>query len=582
MIFSEWKQKRIVRRRRRTKKRLSRKPSFIRMFLLRFAILTGILLIIMGYYFIYAKKLLSPMGYFSYPEKYLREYDKQDECLPGGSEFFDVDYLDSESQWEVSAGHAASQMVLNMCSSKDLNGYWCLYDFTNNRILAEPEPDIFYAVLQYSKPDGGESLGRRCIWVNKSQSSLLRQYSPIDEETGVSSYHLDIPGIDILSGYVLNNDFIIRTYRDSTGEHTCDLSGLNTEGYRLLEFTYTDEEGNPLRKGECNDGQYDIQFSSIYDAGGFLQESVRKESLDFLNSYIKNPDMKARKSEGGVKIFHSGIGDFLTNRYRIVNIHEKDGQRYGIFFVFDQGHSTYAIFKLLGIYFLYGELIIAAIILVITAIVFYSRKYKYEVYTYRTSLTTEMAEALKAPLEEISENARKMQSDSSKDGSYTAEIAERVADMNNLITDLLALSRNDDKKIREVSQFSLSEILSESFLTEAAGENHTVKISGDVRLKADRTLFENAVRYIIQSLSDLSEDGCVNVDTVKKNIQFSCAASEDNILNLGDLSVILASDGKECSDNRLKLSVAKSTCEAHGFRFKIMTSEQKLIVKVTV
>ena len=550
------------------------------MFLLRFAILTGILLIIMGYYFIYAKKLLSPMGYFSYPEKYLREYDKQDECLPGSSEFFDVDYLDSESQWEVSAGHAASQMVLNMCSSKDLNGYWCLYDFTNNRILAEPEPDIFYAVLQYSKPDGGESLGRRCIWVNKSQSSLLRQYSPIDEETGVSSYHLDIPGIDILSGYVLNNDFIIRTYRDSTGEHTCDLSGLNTEGYRLLEFTYTDEEGNPLRKGECNDGQYNIQLTSIYDAGGFLQESLREESLNFLNGFIEHPDRKAWYAEGGVRIFHSGIRDFLTNRYRIVNIHEKNGQRYGIFLVFDQGSYLFHILKIIGTYFLYGEHIAFAIILVLTTFIFYSRKYKYEVYTYRTSLTADMAEALKAPLQEIAESAQMMRSDSSKDSLYTAEIAERVAYMNGLITDMLALAKNDDHKIRKAVRFKFSDILTESFLQEHAGTDNPVSVSGDVQMKADRPLFENAVSYILQCMSDYTLNGTIRVEASGKMIDFAGTLPEGASVTEEELLKPFQSGSGDKADRSLGISVAKSICEAHGFRLQATVRELQMNVVI--
>ena len=87
----------------------------------------------------------------NYPIKVLRGYEEMDSYKKGGEEYLEIDYCNMEDQWALSVENEIGGIALGLFTGNWNNGYWCVYDLTNDRLIDEPQADTYYAQVWYRK-----------------------------------------------------------------------------------------------------------------------------------------------------------------------------------------------------------------------------------------------------------------------------------------------------------------------------------------------------------------------------------------------------------------------------------------------
>lgn len=301
-------------------------------------------------------------------------------------------------------------------------------------------------------------------------------------------------------------------------------------------------------------------------------------------------DLEKGKVEGRVwmestfytQVYHSGIADRIKEKYRIVSSVDVNGTEYAIVLIFDQYFFKRQIYVAMGTYTVKAILIGIVISFLPALFLYQRRKLNYKVYQYRSNLTDNMAKALKAPLAEISESIDGLRQYDTKDGRYTTEIRERINYMNGLITNLLELSKNDTVTVKERVAFVLTDVIGDEFISRMQEDGIQVACNGDVKVNANRPLFEKAIGYIIETLCAYSSDKRIQVDAGKKEILFSCQLKEDRMVTAEDLLEPFAKGTESVDERNLRLPVAKSICDANGLRMSISTADDKIQINIVL
>lgn len=152
MILTNLKQRFINRRNRRAKRRLTKKPRFLKIWGVLFLILLIPALVIwcsLIYKTVQESNMSITIG--NYPIKVLRGYEEMDSYKKGGEEYLEIDYCNMEDQWALSVENEIGGIALGLFTGNWNNGYWCVYDLTNDRLIDEPQADTYYAQVWYRK-----------------------------------------------------------------------------------------------------------------------------------------------------------------------------------------------------------------------------------------------------------------------------------------------------------------------------------------------------------------------------------------------------------------------------------------------
>ena len=595
MRLRDFKQKLISRRNRRAKRRLTKKPKFLKIWLvLLLILLIPSLVVEWAIFFLEWKAANLAEAYFSYPYKVLHEYPEKDDYKKGGRNYLELDYCDMEDQWEISMVNQFDGTILGMMTGNINNGYWCLYDLTNDCLLDEPQQDLYCANIWYRRPSANEedvyAQIQHLIPVNKAQASFLSQFYLLNEEDGIAEYRLGGTGMNVTSAYIKDADFIINSYIMNGREYKSDLSELavSLENYQYVEFAYdVEDKWSRDSSGYGFDGTYEISLDTIYNCEGILREPLRDEAMKVLKDYrrdLKEGNVESMERNGNTfytKVYHSGIADRIKEKYRIVSSVEVNGTEYAIVLIIDIFYYAGQLYALMLKYALITLLIGIAVAFLPALLLYQRRKLNYQLYQYRSNLTDNMAKALKAPLEEISESINGLSQDNTKDGQYTAEISERINYMNGLITNLLELSKNDSVTVKERMAFVLTDVIGDEFIGRMKEDGILVTRNGDVKVNANRPLFEKAVERIMEALCFYSSDKRIQVEAGGKEILFSCNL-EDRTVTAEELLEPFSMGTESTDERNLSLPVAKSMCDANGFRMSISIEDKKLQIKIVL
>ncbi len=501
------------------------------------------------------------------------EMKQKEQYAKGGKYYLDFSDYDLGSQWETCSDYRKSWFRLMNEISRYDNAYCCLYDFTNGKIVEEPktEPESFVVVLEYFDRENRAKVGTRYIHVNPGQYDQIRQYGE-----DMRWY------IGVTSMYVRNDDCIIQSYYNSRTKEKkqFDLSGMNTEGYQLLTFDYSDPEY--ITTLLSSDGKMDIEFLALLpdQETSTIVESAKNKAMKVIRNYQDNPEKMKKwasyEKEDNTLIFYPGFKHLFSSEYRILVTTEIDGIQYGIVSVFDLPQKNYF---LICLTIVFG---VAAVIAIWSSITYFKRKTDHEAYAYRTSLTAAMATALKEPLRNMGTVVDAMSKDSDNDTEYTAEIESQITYMNGLISNLLQLGRNEGLRIRETSEILFSEVAAEQFRTMEFGDENMPIVSGDTKLKVNRKMFGDAVRLFVQGLCVYTKEP-VTVTVSGKKISFLGQLSGQTEVTEAELLTPFNGDNaKREFQHELDIPVAKSICEAHGFRVTVSVTKKQLLITVIV
>ncbi len=230
--------------------------------------------------------------------------------------------------------------------------------------------------------------------------------------------------------------------------------------------------------------------------------------------------------------------------------------------------------------------------LLLARLSFIRLKARYDMEDYRRNLMRTMAHDLKSPLMSISGYAENLRDNvfSQKREYYADSILDNVQYMNNMIESILSLSKMEDSRIvlqKENLQVEniLQDILKKKEL-QIQKKSLTIQIDGELDLKADVTLFTQALSNLVDNAVKFApRESNINITIDTKEICFINVCEEDLSSMISSLcEPFLTGDISRSNrkGNGLGLSIVKNICELHGFRLQLDCIDGKFEAKVNV
>ncbi len=361
-------------------------------------------------------------------------------------------------------GDAFAQNMVSLSSAEDelVSFYTGIYD-KNGEPYIIPKDTL---ILSYKESEDTKGLSVlevndeyiHCLDAVKEKYDAMEMGHDDDFHTYVlTRYYADDKHFIPAQGYVKGADGTRAEDFSFEAAVPEGYTEYNSENYKVCSIRFCENTTDP--------------YHAEYVAGKV------KESMDY--SVINLPDMKL-----------------------IINPLMIDGENYMI---------AEAVWVDLGKMIKYAAIntIIAAVVFsVIISILLASKKYAelsahYAIEDYRKDMTNKLAHDLKSPLMVISGYAENLQDNVNTDKSehYAEAILENVKYMDNIIADVLELSRLEDGSVKpEITEFDAAlmarEIASNyEGLTEK--NSITVKTEGTAMFKADKTLMRNILDNLI-------------------------------------------------------------------------------------
>ena len=208
----------------------------------------------------------------------------------------------------------------------------------------------------------------------------------------------------------------------------------------------------------------------------------------------------------------------------------------------------------------------------------------WKVFLYRTKVAEAMAHDLKTPLAAIGAYAESMESfpgDASKTAEYTAKITEKVAVMDHMIEDILALSKGGTGKMKiSAEEVSVLSLLKESL--EAFPEMKTEIKGDDVTLKTDRKLLEQAIGNLLSNCDRYGEKGsAVTISLAPSSLTIAnkTADSFDDVESLKK-PFVKGSGSRNDKGTGLGLSIADNNLNILGYKLELSFSDGVFTARV--
>lgn len=276
-----------------------------------------------------------------------------------------------------------------------------------------------------------------------------------------------------------------------------------------------------------------------------------------------------------VYAYNSGKAKGMYHSYRYKKVTCEDGSSLIIFV--DLSSSIINAYKLLGQSLLIGGFTLLAMFILVYLFSSQAVAPVVESLEKQKRFITDAGHELKTPLAVISANVDVLELESGK-SEWTKSIKNQALRMNDLVKNLLTLSRMDEEVIHVVySDLDLSSVIGEtakSFeaMASSKGKSYQLDIEEGIHITGDKSaitqlaslLIDNAMKYS-------SEKGNIQVVLSKnKNIVFEVANTCDTIPS-GSLDRLFdrfyradSSRARETGGYGIGLSVAKAIATSHG------------------
>lgn len=238
--------------------------------------------------------------------------------------------------------------------------------------------------------------------------------------------------------------------------------------------------------------------------------------------------------------------------------------------------------------------IVVAIIVAVSwsLITFYRRKSIYDMFSYRSSLTSKLAHDLKTPLMAISSYSENLSLDPAgeKSDHYTKGILDNVYYMNDMISEVLQLAVSEGERIvNDSKEINLKQVIDgilEKLESQINSKNLVVtvgefdkpypKTDGQILCNALSCLIENAVKYATAD-SEIKIHG-TNGSFVEVINTFE--GTIENINKLTEPFVRGNSERGELGGSGLGLAIAKEDFKTLGYKLNVQVNDNVFCAKV--
>lgn len=279
-------------------------------------------------------------------------------------------------------------------------------------------------------------------------------------------------------------------------------------------------------------------------------------------------------------------GRYHTYRFRIVT--KEDGSCLVLFV--DLSASIISAYTLLGQSLLIGAFALIAMFILVYIFSSQAVAPVVESLEKQKRFITDAGHELKTPLAVISANVDVLELESGK-SEWTSSIKNQTKRMNDLVKNLLTLSRMDEEVINVVySDIDISSIIKDtasSFeaMASSKGKNYQTNIEDGIFITGDKSAITQLASLLIDNAMKYSSDkGVINVSLSKnKNIVFEVSNTCDHVPD-GNLDRLFdrfyradSSRARETGGYGIGLSVAKAIANSHGGTIEAKRDGDKVI-----
>lgn len=321
------------------------------------------------------------------------------------------------------------------------------------------------------------------------------------------------------------------------------------------------------------------RFGITCDVMGTRSDS---ELMKLLISYV---------SEVNNADFHS-LGAFLPNgviRTASSEGIEVNGKYYTLYELRTQ--DFYAVYGTNFIIFyvvLFGLSVIIALICAAVPYIKYRTRYNNE--QYRRTMTDTMAHDLKSPLTAISGYAENLMEgiNTDKREHYAAAILDNVHYMNDIITNVLELSKLEGKSAAiKKEKLDISELTTElykKYELQSAEKNITTEIKGHCIITADKQMMAKALDNLLSNAVKYTKaNGRISVNAGDSQFTVSNDSAETLKIPVTQLTEPFIKGDSSRSNklgSGLGLSIVKNILDLHGYSMRISAEKGIFTVKI--
>ncbi|WP_034450097.1 sensor histidine kinase [Butyrivibrio sp. AE2032] len=386
-----------------------------------------------------------------------------------------------------------------------------------------------------------------------SDRMIKNNYDPLFAATpGMAEYVGDEYSYEVQTIYINyeENTFIpgiVRVRNDEGESYKVDCTPMDTKGYEFFEL----------------DGIYeDYRTLQIF--------------------YRADPDLTLDNSDLLIFSFPDMTYTcFTQEEYELMVKPEIADQKFPwmITYTYPVEKSVFELAPISSALIIYISLFLALAISLLLAFVKYQReKTIWNIFLYRTKTTEAMAHDLKTPLAAIrayAENIEASADDPAKIREYSKNITDKVESMDQMITDILSLSKSESRKtVVTAEPVSVQALIKESL---TAFPDMKTEITGDdVTLKTDRKLFKQAIDNLF---SNCDRYGDKNVTVIIGISPEALTITNSTNMNYADVEslkqpFVKGDNTRGSKGTGLGLSIADNNLNILGYRLGL-TSEKR-------
>lgn len=367
-----------------------------------------------------------------------------------------------------------------------------------------------------------------------------------------------------------NNGALIR--RD-TGEHILPQDDVVIICPDLLKTFYSCPMSDFNESDWLNDEK--VSLFSYYEAPNYSRD-ILTENLD--------PNLKEFNATGSNSVYYEKTKGFMQYKCYEYTYDAVGEETFSLIYVYDLDLWSLYYESFIPIYI--GLFVGSIVIAVIIALIDFKR---YEKFEYQKKLTSSLAHDLKSPLTVVSGYVENLEANlfPEKRDLYIQGIEENVSYMNDIITNILELSRLQEKKGElQKSQINLAEICNDiiaKYKSEIEIKALTFKLTGDAIIECNKISLERAFDNLINNAIFYTPQGeVVEISIDNKEIVFSnpydvpIACKTEELLEpfvKGDVS-------RGNHGTGLGLSIVKTIVDLHRFKLEIADADNFFIVKI--
>lgn len=402
-----------------------------------------------------------------------------------------------------------------------------------------------------------EYLDGKISYKNYSDRMIKNNYDPLfDANWGMAEYVGDEYSYEVQTIYINyeENTFIpgiVRVRNDEGESYKVDCTPMDTKGYEFFELDGIYEDYRTLQIFYRSDPDLTLDDSDllIISVPGMTYTGLTLEKYE---EYYEL-DVKSEIA--------------------------KPNPVWMITYTYPVEKSVFELAPISSALIIYVSLFLALAISLLLAFVKYQReKTIWNIFLYRTKTTEAMAHDLKTPLAAIrayAENIEASADDPAKIRDYSKNITDKVESMDQMITDILSLSKSESRKtVVTAEPVSVQALIKESL---TAFPDMKTEITGDdVTLKTDRKLFKQALDNLF---SNCDRYGDKNVTVIIGISPEALTITNSTNMNYADVEslkqpFVKGDNTRGSKGSGLGLSIADNNLSILGYRLEL-TSEKR-------